>query len=126
MSWTGFFDALGADRYVAHAICLSFDPLFMFMYTLADLSTFLAYLAIGLCLLFIDKPPTEIRPPLRLLFGSFIALCGLSHLTMVMTLYIGVYRLDILVRAAMGGVSVTTAFVVVNDFLLARGKRPAA
>jgi hypothetical protein len=49
------------------------------------------------------------------LFGAFIFLCGLSHLTSVVTLFYGVYRLDILVRAAMAAVSVVTAISVADD-----------
>ncbi len=53
-------------------------------------------------------------------FGAFIFLCGLSHLTMVLTLFSGVYRLDIIVRAAMAAVSVVTATAVVGDYAAAR------
>ena len=46
----------------------------------------------------------------------------MTHLTMVVTLFAGVYRLDVLVRFATGAVSVVTALIVVNDLSLARRK----
>ncbi|WP_275620221.1 hypothetical protein [Rhizobium mulingense] len=49
--------------------------------------------------------------------------CGLSHLTSVVTLFTGVYRLDILVRAAMAAVSVVTAISVIHDYFQGRQMR---
>lgn len=119
--WNDVLNFFGAERYSQHAICLTNDPLMIFLYVLADLSTFAAYFAIGISLLFIKQvPKTRIRPSMRILFGGFIFLCGLSHLTSVVTLFSGVYRLDILIRAAMAAVSVMTAGMVVNDYLADR------
>jgi hypothetical protein len=119
--WNNILNFFGAERYSQHAICLTNDPLMIFLYVLADLSTFAAYFAIGISLIFIKQVPrTRIRPSMRLLFGAFIFLCGLSHLTSVVTLFTGVYRLDILIRAAMAAVSVITAGMVINDYLADR------
>jgi hypothetical protein len=116
--WTAILNFLGAERYSQHAICLTNDPVMIFLYVISDLSTFAAYFVIGLTLLLASRvPPSRVRPSMRLLFGAFIFLCGLSHLTMVLTLFSGVYRLDILVRAAMGAVSLVTAIAVVGDYL---------
>ncbi|WP_444542164.1 hypothetical protein [Chelatococcus reniformis] len=57
----------------------------------SDLTTWLAYFAIGLTLLFrtvhfIDRGSSA----LIRLFGAFIFLCGASHLTMVLTLFWGI------------------------------------
>jgi cell division protein FtsW (lipid II flippase) len=118
---TDILNFFGAERYSQHSICLTNDPLMIFLYVLSDLSTFASYVAIGVSLLFVSRvPPTRIRPPMRLLFGAFIFLCGLSHLTSVITLFAGVYRLDVLVRAAMAAVSVVTAISVVHDYLRGR------
>lgn len=43
------------------------------------------------------------------LFASFIFLCGLSHLVKTVTIYTGVYRLDVLVVVATAVVSAGTA-----------------
>lgn len=122
--WTDILNFFGAERYSQHAICLTNDPVMIFLYVLSDLSTFASYFAIGLSLLIVPQvPPERIRPAMRLLFGAFIFLCGLSHLTSVITLFSGVYRLDILVRAAMAAVSVVTAVTVVQDYVAGRRLR---
>lgn len=122
--WTDILNFLGAERYSQHAICLTNDPLMIFLYVMSDLTTFFSYFAIGLSLLLATRvPPERVRPSMRLLFGAFIFLCGLSHLTSVVTLFSGVYRLDILVRAAMAAVSIVTAVTVVHDYLSGRTRR---
>lgn len=119
--WTDILDFFGAERYSQHSICLTNDPIMIFLYVFSDLMTFVSYFAIGLSLLFVTRvPPARVRPTMRLLFGAFIFLCGLSHLTSVVTLFSGVYRLDILVRAAMAAVSVVTAISVVRDYFHGR------
>lgn len=119
--WTELLNFFGAERYSQHSICLTNDPVMIFLYVFSDLSTFASYFAIGLSLLFVARvPPARIRPPMRMLFGAFIFLCGLSHLTSVVTLFTGVYRLDILVRAAMAAVSVVTAVAVIQDYVNGR------
>jgi hypothetical protein len=115
--WTDILNFFGAERYSQHSICLTNDPVMIFLYVLSDLSTFASYIAIGISLLLVARvPPIRVRPTMRLLFGSFIFLCGLSHLTSVITLFTGVYRLDIMIRAAMAAVSVMTAIATVNDY----------
>lgn len=122
--WSDILNFLGAERYSQHAICLTNDPVMIFLYVMSDLTTFVSYFAIGLSLLLATQvPPERVRPSMRLLFGAFIFLCGLSHLTSVVTLFSGVYRLDILVRAAMAAVSVVTAVTVVHDYLSGRTRR---
>ena len=114
---TELLNFLGAERYSQHALCLTNDPVMIFLYVLSDLTTFSAYFVIGLILLITTGVPVaRVRPSMRLLYGAFIFLCGLSHLTMVLTLFSGVYRLDIIVRAAMGAVSAVTAIAVVADY----------
>lgn len=119
MTWDQLLDALGASRYAAHSLCLSTDPVMQFLYILANSSTAASYFVIGLALLLVRRLPEAYRPGLRYLFGGFIFLCGLSHTTYLFTLFAGVYRLDVVVQFGMAIVSVITAFVVVNDFILA-------
>lgn len=115
-------NALGAERYMAHSLCLTSDPTIMVLYIMSDGATWLAYMVIGIALL-IDRNALDVskhRPSTRVLFGAFIFLCGLSHFTMILTLFSGVYRLDVMVRALMGAVSSVTAFVVAKDLIEAR------
>lgn len=113
---TDVLNFFGAERYQQHSLCLTNDPVMMFLYVISDLSTFASYFTIGVVLLFAPLPSQNMRPATRPLFGAFIFLCGLSHLTMVLTLFVGIYRLDIVIRAAMAAVSVMTAATVVRDY----------
>lgn len=122
--WQGLLNFWGAERYSQHTICLTNDSLMIFLYVASDLTIFVSYFVIGLALLQTGRLPSTSLPHRRTIFGMFIFLCGLTHLTDVLVLFSGVYRLDILVRAATAGVSVTAAFFVAGDVHWGRG--PAA
>jgi hypothetical protein len=139
--WQNIADALGASRYLAHSVCLTNDPSLLFLFTLADMSTAISYFTIGLILLLVARmmlrsSPDEVAAHVRafvldrprlvtylILFGLFIAACGASHATMVLTLYSGLYRLDVIVRGIMGAVSLSTAILVVSDALGLRARK---
>lgn len=110
--WTDIFDVLGASRYAEHSICLTNDPIMVFLYSGADFFTFVSFSFIGLALLVPGSRAIFFVVRYRPLFGAFILLCGLSHLTMVLVLFDGVYRLDVFVRVATAAVAVVTAVFV--------------
>jgi hypothetical protein len=109
-------DALGAARYSQHSICLTNDPLMMFLYIAGDLTTWASYFTIGLALLLRREIPVQLPLRLKGLYGAFIFLCGLSHLSSVMTLFWGVYRLDVFITATMASVSAVTAVMTVKIY----------
>lgn len=109
MTWTDVANFFGADRYQQHAICLTNDPILMILYVAADMATAVSYFVIGLTLLFKQAKGIAFSPAALKLFGAFIFLCGASHATMTLTLFSGMYRLDVLVRVAMAAVSSATA-----------------
>jgi hypothetical protein len=115
VTWSDILNFLGAERYTQHSICLSNDPIALILYTGSDLTTFFSYFVIGGTLLIKQAKGIAFSPAALSLFGAFIFLCGLSHLTMVLTLYEGVYYLDIMVRALMAAVSAVTAVFVVLE-----------
>jgi hypothetical protein len=118
MDWlTWLADALGASRYAQHALCLTNDPLLMILYVAGDLTTFLAYFVIGLVLISKKRHILELSPTALAMYGAFIFLCGLSHLTETLTLFTGIYRLDVMVTAAMASVSAVTAAYTVFGVL---------
>lgn len=123
MTWQGLADMLGAAQYQQHAICLTNDPILMILYVAADLTTWVAYSVIGLALLVKRAEKITLSPAARGMFGAFIFLCGLSHLTMVLTLFVGVYRLDIMVRVVMAAVSAVTAVFVAFEVYGFRAER---
>ena len=120
--WTAILNFFGAARYSQHAICLTNDSLMIFLYVASDLTVFASYFIIGLALMMSGRLPSTTLPYRRAIFGMFIFLCGLTHLTDVLVLFSGVYRLDVLVRAATAGVSVTAAFFVAGDVHWGRGR----
>ncbi len=101
---------LGADSYYAHAVCLTNDPSIITLYVVGDLSIWLAYTVIGGSLAITFTGGTmRLTRAATVLFGTFIFLCGLSHLTKSATLFAGVYFLDLAVVMATAAVSVLTA-----------------
>lgn len=115
MRWGDILDALGAARYAQHAICLTNDPILMTLYIAADLITAVAYFTIGTVLIILRAKLSLFRPGTVTLYGSFIFLCGLNHLSGVAVLFAGVYRLDVAIKAAMAGVSIVTAWFTIID-----------
>src|SRR5918992_1452378 len=109
--WQALLNFFGAERYSQHSICLTNDSLMIFLYVVSDLVIFAAYFVIGIALLMTGRLPSTTLPYRRTIFGMFIFLCGLTHLTDVLVLFSGVYRLDVLVRAATAGVSVMAGVV---------------
>lgn len=100
-------DFWGAERYSQHSICLTNDPLMIWTYTIADLTIFVSYFTISAVLVLSRRLRPE--PVTFALFASFIMACGLSHLTKTLTLFTGVYRLDVLVVVATASISAFTA-----------------
>jgi two-component system, LuxR family, sensor kinase FixL len=111
VSWLAWIaDVLGAARYEQHAICLTNDPMMIGIYTTSDLTIWISYMLIGAALVVSRRRGIVPRPIAFDLFASFIAACGLTHFTKVITLYTGIYRLDVLVTLATAVISGFTAF----------------
>lgn len=115
-------DFFGASRYAAHSLCLSSDPTIIDLYVFSDLTIMLSYFTIGGIL--VANRTNVVRflrfiffdPSMLVLFGLFIILCGASHGTMTLTLYFGVYYLDLFDRLATAGISAATAYRTIIAF----------
>jgi hypothetical protein len=107
----------GAERYSQHAICLTNDPLMIGLYTVSDLTIFISYMVIGGVLMLCRSAGIVPRPIAFTLFASFILGCGFTHLTKVLTLFTGVYRLDVMVVAATASISLFTALFTLRSAL---------
>jgi len=106
---------LGAERYSQHAICLTNDPVMIFLFVSGDIITAASYFTIGLSLIYYRTRVVEFSVVARGLYGAFIFLCGASHAAEVLTMFTGVYRLDVAITAAMAVVSAFTAVVTWNE-----------
>lgn len=91
------------------------------MYVLADLTIFLAYMAIpGAIYYFVKNKYGELPFTWLLwLFIAFIALCGFTHLIDALIFWVPVYRLNAFVLFATALVSVATVFGMVKVIPLA-------
>lgn len=91
------------------------------MYVLADITIFLAYMAIPVAIYYFIKKRFGSLPFTWLLwlFIAFIALCGTTHLIDALIFWIPVYRLNALVMFATAIVSVATVFGMIKVIPLA-------
>lgn len=105
-----FFQELG---YMAHGMCLMWQPWLIAMFAGSDMLIFLAYALIPFALLRVlrARPDIEHRG-VAYLFVAFILLCGLTHLVAIFTLWVPVYVVQGYVKLATALVSVTTAAVL--------------
>lgn len=115
MSWEWFWELSGANVFYRHALCLTNDPVIMGLYVVCDLATWLSYMIIGGSFWWQQIYTIRLSSNAMVLYGLFIFLCGISHLTKTLTLFAGIYRIDILVVAAMAGVSVAVAIMTLME-----------
>jgi hypothetical protein len=114
-AWSWLYDASGADFYAAHSLCLTNDPIIMTLYAACDLTIFCSYVMIGITLLVYRRYTMRFSTQALFLYGSFIFLCGLTHLSKVGLLFVGAYRFDVVILAMTAGVSaVTASYTIVN------------
>jgi hypothetical protein len=114
MSWIEWLaDFLGAGQYDSHSLCLTNDLLLISVYTAGDLVIWASYMVISAGLLICRQRGIIPRPVAFDLFASFIMACGMTHFVKVVTLYTGIYRLDVMVTLATAVVSGFTAFFTV-------------
>lgn len=100
----------GSASFVPHGYCLMWRPDLVAMHAISDALIAIAYFSIpGAIFLFIkQRVDFEFRWT-AVLFVSFIALCGLTHIAALVTLWQPYYGLQGMVKAATATVSVLTA-----------------
>lgn len=108
---------LGADRFSPQSSCLLDDELMIFFYTLGHVVSAAAYIVLGLVLFTRRFRPLLVQPYARGLFGAVALLCGVKQITEGTLMFVGIYRLDVLVVAALAATSVVAVLVTTRDFL---------
>lgn len=111
LSWLAGF--LGSDSYYQHAICLTNDPVMIALYVCGDMSIFLSYFVIGITLGLQRVWKMRPKPPAFMLYAVFIFMCGVSHASKTLTIFSGLYRLDIMIVAITASVSIVAAVYTV-------------
>lgn len=114
MDWfTALIRPVGEGGLLPHALCLSADPVLMWLHLLSDSTIALAYFSIPLALLYFAWRRRDLTHRwVLLLFGAFITACGSTHLMHIWTLFEPNYWLEGAVKAATAAVSLATAVLL--------------
>src|ERR1700712_2176067 len=105
-----FTRILDSSMFSPHGICLLWEPELIWLHVVSDALIALAYFSIPFALaIFVLK-----RRDLRFgwvywSFGIFIMACGLTHVLSIYTLWVPVYGIEGLVKAATAAASIFTA-----------------
>lgn len=114
------------DRFAPHGLCLLYDPWLIFSYVASNSLVALAYVLMPMAMLAVMR---EVRRasgvefvPFRALvasFALFILFCGISHMTKILTIFVGgwAYLLD-------AGVDLATALVSLATCVSLMATRP--
>ncbi|MEW6543397.1 MAG: hypothetical protein AB1411_07285 [Nitrospirota bacterium] len=103
-----------SSEFLPHGQCLLWQSGLLWLHAASDTVITIAYYSIPATLLyFLSKRRDLAFPWVFLLFGSFIFLCGTTHLVGVWTLWQPVYWLDGFVKLMTAGVSIATAILLV-------------
>lgn len=105
-----FFEDLG---YIAHGMCLLWEPWLIALFAGSDFLIFSAYAIIPLALLRVLRARKDLaNRGVAYLFAAFILLCGLTHLVAIVTLWVPAYTVQGIIKLATGIVSLATAAVL--------------
>ena len=108
--WTFLERILDSSMFSPHGLCLLWEPELIWLHVISDALIALAYFSIPFALaIFVSK-----RRDLRFgwvywSFGIFIMACGLTHILSIYTLWVPIYGVEGLVKAATAVASVFTA-----------------
>jgi len=107
-------DLLGSDGFMPHGYCYRWQADVVWLNVVADLLITLAYYAIPLLLIYLVRKRRDLAFHwMFLMFGTFIFLCGTTHLVEVLTVWSPQYKLAGLIKLVTGIFSlITAAFLV--------------
>ncbi len=109
----GFWEQLLSSDFMPHGHCYYWDPSVVWLHVISDVLTSAAYYSIPVALfVFVRRRRDLAFPSIFWLFAAFILACGTTHVLNIVTLWHPVYRLEGVIKAVTGGVSVVTAIVL--------------
>jgi PAS domain S-box-containing protein len=106
---------LRADVFMPHGMCLLWRPDLMALHVVSDAVIALSYFAIPVSLFVFLHRRRDLQPRHRLiagLFAIFITACGLTHVLSIIVLWVPLYELEGVVKAATALASLGTALVL--------------
>ena len=110
-----FFRALFGTDFMPHLYRLRNDPGVLWLHVLSDLAIALAYFAIPVLLFDVVRQRSDLQfRRIALLFVAFIAACGATHVLAVWTIWVPMYRLEGVAKAATAVFSVGTAAMLLQ------------
>lgn len=112
-----FFRKLAeSDQFMPRWVCGQWSEFHGWIYIISDLTIFLAYMAIPIAMVYFVRKRWGDLPFRQVfwLFIAFISLCGTTHLIDAVIFWVPVYRVNAMVLAATGLVSVITVVAMVK------------
>ena len=101
---------LDSSMFSPHGICLLWEPELIWLHVVSDTLIALAYFSIPFALaIFVLKRRDLKFGWIYWSFGIFIMACGLTHVLSIYTLWVPVYGIEGLVKAATAAASIFTA-----------------
>jgi PAS domain S-box-containing protein len=108
--WAFFERILDSSMFSPHGICLLWEPELIWLHVASDALIALAYFSIPFALaIFVSKRRDLRFGWLYWSFGIFIMACGVTHVMSIYTLWVPVYGIEGLVKAATAAASIVTA-----------------
>ncbi len=106
----GFKDFALPEAFMPHGMCLLWRPDLLFLHGASDFLIAAAYFTIPLLILrAARRRPDLLDANVARLFAAFITACALSHLCALVTLWLPIYGVQGVIKAATAVVSVYTA-----------------
>ena len=109
-----FFAKLFNSDFLPHGHCYFWQPEIVWLHVISDGFIALAYYCIPFALWYFIKHRKDLA--FNWIFGCFAAFifaCGTTHLFQIWTLWHATYRLEGLVKAITGGLSISTALLLI-------------
>jgi PAS domain S-box-containing protein len=108
--WAYFERILDSSMFSPHGICLLWEPELIWLHVVSDAVIAMAYFSIPFALaIFVSKRRDLKFGWVYWSFGIFILACGLTHILSIYTLWVPIYGIEGLVKAATAVASIFTA-----------------
>jgi len=108
--WAFFARLLDSSMFSPHGICLLWEPELIWLHVASDALIAMAYFSIPIALAILVSKRRDLKFGwVYWAFGVFILACGFTHVLSIYTLWVPIYGIEGLVKAATAMASVFTA-----------------
>src|SRR5258705_1156104 len=108
--WAFFERLLDSSMFSPHGICLLWEPELIWLHVGSDALIAMAYFSIPIALAILVSKRRDLKFGwVHWAFGVFILACGFTHVLSIYTLWVPIYGIEGLVKAATAMASVFTA-----------------